>query len=147
MDSNGEGWIAMTHIYKIGIATIQDNCLLLCKPFAFDDLILPGGIKEGNETALENLRREIKEELGGEAKLDEKSLRYLGQFSDRAAGRSERLVEVELYTGTITGRLIASSEIKEFVWFNPSQPGNYKLSDVVKNEILPFLLQQGLLKQ
>jgi 8-oxo-dGTP pyrophosphatase MutT (NUDIX family) len=135
-----------TFIYKYGLAVIRDNSLLLCKPYAFDDLIVPGGTKENGEGALENLKREITEELGQSAVLDEQSLRYLGNFSDRAAGKSERVVEIELYAGEVKGPLIASSEIKELVWFDPNDPGSHKLSDVVRRKILPFLGQVGLLR-
>jgi len=134
-------------IYKIGLAVIRDNALLLCRPFAFDELILPGGQKEGGETAVENLRREVREELGDDAHFDEKSLRYLGNFSDRAAGRTERTVEIELYSGEVSGRIVASSEIKEIVWFAPSDPSGDKLSAVVERKILPHLFAIGLLKK
>jgi 8-oxo-dGTP diphosphatase len=120
-----------TQIYKIGLAIIRNDCLLLCKPFAFEALIVPGGIKEGDETVVENLTREVKEELGDDAMLDPQSLHFVGNFVDRAAGKTDRIVEIELYTGQVRGRLTASSEISELVWFNPLEPKGHKLSAVV----------------
>jgi 8-oxo-dGTP pyrophosphatase MutT (NUDIX family) len=132
------------HLYKFGLVVIEDNRLLLCEPYAFEDLILPGGIKEGSETYFQNLTREVREELGEDAVLDENSLLYLGRFEDIAAGRTERFVEIDLYLGKILGILQASSEIKALHWFSPLDDAN-RLSPIIKNQILPFLIQNGLL--
>ena len=134
-------------IYKIGLAVIVDDALLLCRPYAYDDLIVPGGIKEGDESAIENLTREVREELGPSARLDGESLEYLGNFTDRAAGRSERTVEIELYSGTVAGSLVASSEIRELVWYEPQQKDSYKLSAIVERQIVPHLISIGLLSR
>ena len=128
------------YIYKIGLAMIRDKKLLLCEPYAFPDLILPGGIKEGDETASENLTREVREELGEAARLDITSLRYLGNFTARAAGRTERIVEVELHLGSVSGHLVASSEIKRLVWLDPLAPVEEIVSDVVREKVVPFLI-------
>lgn len=135
----------MINIYKIGLIVIRNNRLLLCKPFAFDDLIVPGGTKEGDEPAEANLLREVKEELGEQAVLDLKSLKYLGNFSDYAAGKTERWVEIELYLGDISGTLVPSSEIKELLWFDPENPNTENPSAVIKNKIIPYLYTAGLL--
>ncbi len=134
----------VVHIHKFGLAVIENNRLLLCQPYAFEDLILPGGMKEGAETHIENLTREIREELGEDAVLDETSLRYLGRFEDIAAGRTKRLVEIDLYSGKISGALKPSSEIKSLHWFAAFDDKN-RLSPIIKNQILPFLIREGLL--
>lgn len=129
---------------KFGLAVIQNNQLLLCEPFAFPDLILPGGLKEGSETHIENLTREVREELGAEAVLDISSLQYLGRFQDRAAGRTERIVEIDLYYGRLYGPLIASTEIKSLLWFGPDDLDG-SLSPILKNHIIPYLITQKFL--
>lgn len=131
-------------MYKIGLAHIRNNRLLLCRPFAFDPLILPGGLKKTGESPVENLMRQIVEELGGGAHLETSSLRYLGNFSDFAAGKTERIVEIELYSGELSGTLVASSEIQELKWFSPTDDWE-TLSPIIKNKILPFLIQNGSL--
>jgi len=135
----------MKKLYKYGVAIISDNRLLLCRPFAFRDLIIPGGIREGEENHITNLIRETSEELGDQAKLVLSSLEYLGNFEDVAAGRSDAIVEIELYKAKIDGTLKASSEIAELVWFDP-RTMHAQLSPIVKNKILPFLITRGLLK-
>ena len=136
----------MRRIFKYGLAFIKDNKLLVCRPFAFDDYILPGGIKEGEETFLEGLQREIKEELGEESELDPDSVQYFGNFEDLAAGRKDVLVEIELYLGTVNGQIKASDEIKELIWFSPSDDRNL-LSAIIRNEIFPALEAKGVLKR
>ena len=134
------------HIYKFGLAFIKNNKLLLCEPFAFKDLILPGGIIEGNETVSENLKREIREELGDGAALDVGSLQYLDTFEDYAAGRTNVIVEIKLYLGNVFGPIKASSEIKELHWFGISDDWN-RLSRIIKNKILPYLIKNKLIKE
>lgn len=128
-------------LYKFGLLFIKNNRILLCEPFAFKDLILPGGIKENNETFIENLNREVKEELGNSAKLDLDSLEFIGKFSDFAAGRINVIVEIDLYSGVVQGKLKPSSEIKKLIWFNPKDDW-VKLSPIIKNQIMPFLLDK-----
>lgn len=130
----------MKKIYKYGLAVIENNKLLLCEPYAFKDLILPGGTKEDNETHTDNLLREVREELGEDAILDIDSLKYLGNFEDLAAGRSNVIVEIELYIGSVGGKLIASSEIKELYWFSPMDDHS-RLSKIIRNKILPYLIE------
>lgn len=131
-------------MYKYGLAVIEDGKLLLCRPYAFDDLIMPGGIKEGEESHIEGLRREVREELGESAILDTNSLRYIGNYYDVAAGKTDRIVEIELYGGRVSGELVASSEIKELVWFSPKDDWS-QLSPIIRNKILPALGEMKLI--
>lgn len=134
----------MTRIYKIGMAVIRNKKLLLCEPYAFKDLITLGGVKEGDESATENLLREVEEELGSKAILQTETLKYLGNFEDFAAGKTERIVEIEFYIGKLKGRLKASSEIKKLHWVGKDDDLS-QLSAVVKNKIFPFLINEGYL--
>ncbi len=132
-------------IYKYGLVCIKDNKILLCEPLGFSDLILPGGLIEGDEKPADNFAREVAEELGENARLDFSSLKYIGQFEDRAAGKIVANVVIELWYGNIAGVLIASSEIKSLHWFDPRGDWN-KLSPIIRNKILPKLISIGYLK-
>ncbi len=135
----------MRKLYKYGLAVISDYRVLLCRPFAFPDLIMPGGIREKDEDHVSNLVRETREELGTQAILVLSSLEYLGTFEDVAAGRTETTVEIELYKGEVVGTLEPSTEIAELVWYDPRETHG-KLSPVVRNKIIPFLVMRGLLR-
>ena len=134
----------MNKFIKIGLACITNRTLLLCRPFAFNDLILPGGQRDANETDIECLVREIEEELGPRAELDVVTLQYFGTFEDIAASYKEQLVQITLYLGRLHGPLKPSSEIKELVWFSPSDDRT-QLSPIIRNKILPALKDAGLL--
>jgi ADP-ribose pyrophosphatase YjhB (NUDIX family) len=133
------------HIFKYGLLAIRGNALLLCEPYAFTDYILPGGTREGTESAESCLSREVREELGPDAVLQLDSLQLLGIFSDRAAGRTDRRVTIEAYLGRVDGRLVASSEIRRLVWFRLSDDHS-RLSAIVRNQILPVLQERGILR-
>ncbi len=136
----------MKKFIKIGLACIQHNKLLLCRPHGFDDLILPGGQRGDDESDIDCLSREIAEELGDEAKLDLTSLQYFGRFEDVAAAHKDKLVEITLYLGQLRGKLRASSEIKELVRFSLSDDRSV-LSPIIRNHILSALQRAGLLSK
>jgi ADP-ribose pyrophosphatase YjhB (NUDIX family) len=131
-------------LLKVGLAVVREGRLLLCEPYAFPDLILPGGCLEDDESHKACLNREIKEELGGMAQLDNNSIQYLGVFSDRAAGKSERIVDIILYHGDVSGDLIASDEIKSLVWHAPGDV-SHTVSKIVRDQIIPFLLEKKII--
>lgn len=133
-------------IYKYGLIFIKDNKILLCEPYAFTDLILPGGTKDDDEGHIENLLREVDEELGDKAILDVESLTYLDNFKDVAAGRTYRIVEIEAYLGVVKGELKASSEIKDLRWFAPNDDWS-ALSPIIRNKILPYLIERKHLQR
>jgi hypothetical protein len=85
--------------------------------------------------------------LGQLATLDLKSLKYLGRFSDRAAGNSERIVDVDLYHGSISGEMFPSSEIRRLILVHPGGISNHKLSAVVERQIIPKLIELRLLSR
>ena len=86
-----------------------DNGLILCaRPRGKDVFYIPGGKREGTETDLETLRREISEELT--VALLPGTERHVGTY--QASG-----VRMSCYAAGYTGTLAASSEIDELAWF------------------------------
>jgi 8-oxo-dGTP diphosphatase len=131
-------------MFKYALAVIRDDRLLLCRTYEFSALIMPGGIREGNESHVEGLQREIREELGSNASLNEASLGWLGHFEDLAAGKPNTIIAMDVYTGEVSGSLVASSEIAELVWFGLDDDQD-ALSAVVRNHVWPALRDKGLL--
>lgn len=133
----------MADYNKAGLLVIRDNRMLLCrKSYGTSLLIVPGGCFEPGETPEQCLRREIAEELGP---VELTSLRYIGTYSDRAAGALEKFVEVQLYSGELQGEPAPQSEIAELVWFGPADDFSM-LSPSLANKILPDLLRRGILQ-
>jgi 8-oxo-dGTP diphosphatase len=124
-------------ITKIGLAVMDGDRVLLVRKRGSDFLILPGGKPEKNETDVETLSRELDEELG--CRLVSDQLRFLGTFSDEAAGMPDVRVTIRLYAGPVVGTPIPHAEIDSIVWWTPTEHHRSLLAPSLKNSILPFL--------
>jgi 8-oxo-dGTP diphosphatase len=132
-------------IVKIGLAVVQDGCLLLVRKRGSDCLILPGGKPERGEDDLTALSREIDEELG--CALNHQRIRYLGAFRDRAAGLADTDVVVKLYAGTLVGDPVPQAEIEQLIWFNPRTGTSTALAPSLTNSIVPYLFRTRRIRQ
>jgi 8-oxo-dGTP pyrophosphatase MutT (NUDIX family) len=91
-----------------------DNGRILCaRPRGKDVFYIPGGKREGAESDLETLRREISEELT--VALLPGTERHVGTYQAGAPGGL--MVRMSCYAAGYTGTLAASSEIDELAWF------------------------------
>lgn len=128
--------------HKVGLLAIRNGRILLCrKKHSTSLLILPGGCFEPGESAEDCLARELREELGDVCAT---SLAFLGDYSDVAAGDASSTVRIELYRGDLTGEPVASSEIRELVWFG-EQDDRAALAPSLVNKILPDLISREVL--
>ncbi len=132
----------MANYNKIGLLTLRGGRILLCrKKHTTSLLILPGGCLEPDESALECLTRELREELGDVGVV---GLEHLGSYSDIAAGAPDKTVHIELYRGDLTGEPRPCSEIRELVWFGESDD-RAQLAPSLARRILPDLEARGIL--
>ena len=122
-------------IHKVGLSVERDGKLLVARKRGSDIFILPGGKPEGDESDLQALSREIREEL--DCGLDRPVL--LGTFTDVAAGMADTVVVVRLYSGNLVGEPSPCSEIEELAWINIRKPAQ-RLAPSIENKVLPFLL-------
>lgn len=93
---------------------VEDGRILCARPRGKDVFYIPGGKREGGETDLQALRREITEELT--VTLLPGTARHAGTYE--AAQPDGVLVRMSCYTGDYSGTLTASSEIAELAWFS-----------------------------
>ncbi len=96
-----------------------DSGRVLCaRPRGKDIFYVPGGKREGGESDLQTLLREIAEELT--VALLPETVRHVGTYqADQPQGHPDgAVVRMSCYTGDYAGTLAASSEIDELAWFS-----------------------------
>lgn len=102
---------------------------------------IPGGKREKNESDIEALMREVKEELSVE--LDPGTLKKYGVFEAQAHGHPEgTIVRMTCYTSEYIGKLTAASEIEKLEYFPFSRKSE---SSVVDHLIFDDLKKNKLL--
>lgn len=137
----------MAYYNKIGLLILNDDStkFLVCQKYEKNvtaDYIMPGG--QFNEpTAEECLKNEIKEELN--CKVDFDTLRYIGKYTDIAAGRPDRDVSIELYSAKLIGKPKPSTEVESVHWIGKDFAKNKKVSPIVRNKIIPDLVSKKIL--
>ena len=132
----------MKKIYKAALALIRNNKVLMSKNFYIDKYYIPGGTIEENETEVETLIREIKEELSVDIIKD--SLKFLGTYEDIATTHPDSIVQIRLYLGDVIGELKPSNEVEKLRWFGKDDDWE-PLGSVAKTKIMPALVQMGLI--
>ncbi|MFD8459232.1 NUDIX domain-containing protein [Streptomyces antimycoticus] len=96
---------------------IEDGRILCARPRGKDVFYIPGGKREGAESDLETLVREIKEEVT--VLLDPKTVVHVGTYEAGAPGIPDgTVVRMACYTAEYSGELVPSSEIDEVAWFS-----------------------------
>jgi 8-oxo-dGTP diphosphatase len=134
--------VADSMIDKVGLLTIRDGKVLLCrKKRGTSLLILPGGKRETGESSLECLARELGEELGDVTAV---SPELIGVYTHAAAGAVEKIVQIELYRAQLSGDARAQSEIGELVWFG-AQDDWATLAPSLAEVVFPDLIRRGIL--
>jgi 8-oxo-dGTP diphosphatase len=96
-----------------------DNGRILCaRPRGKDVFYIPGGKREGAESDLQTLLREIAEELT--VALLPATVTHLGTYEAvQPAGHPDAVrVRMSCYAAGYSGTLAASSEIDELAWFS-----------------------------
>jgi len=130
-----------TFIDKLAYIEIKDRKLLVTLSKGKDTWYIPGGKREGNETDLEALTREVKEELSVNIKLN--TVKKYGVFEAQAHGKPEgTIVRMTCYIAEYDGQLTPSSEIEKLDYFEYQQKTQ---CSPVDNLIFDDLKQKGLI--
>ena len=87
---------------------LKNGRILCARPRGKDIFYIPGGKREGAETDLQTLLREIAEELAVTVLPD--TVRHVATYEADQ-------VRMSCYTGDYQGTLTASGEIDELAWF------------------------------
>lgn len=149
----------MAYYNKIGLLILNSDStkFLVCEPgqgYGTDvgDLeaskmkqyIMPGGQLDKGFSEIETLIEEIREELACE--LDQNSLEKVSDYTDIAAASPDRDVLIRLYQGDIIGNPKPSTEIGALHWIGKADLENPMISPIIRNKIIPDLIQKNILK-
>ncbi len=139
----------MAYYNKIGLLVLNENKtkFLVCQKSPENvtgDYIMPGGQNEEGDD-IECLKNEIKQELNCEVDID--SIEFVGEYTDVAAGKPDRDVSIRLYQGKILGNPIPTTEIKAIHWIGIEHQTDRIVSPIIRNKIIPDLVQKGILNE
>ncbi|WP_406421827.1 NUDIX domain-containing protein [Streptomyces sp. NBC_00873] len=113
---SGNGTLSVL-IDTVAWVRIENGRILCARPRGKDVFYIPGGKREGAESDVETLLREVKEELT--VPLDPDTVVHVGTYE---AGVPElpagAVVRMACYTAEYQGELAPSSEIEEMAWFS-----------------------------
>jgi len=138
----------MAYYNKIGILIMNElgDKFLVCEKDLTNvtaDYIMPGG-QFTEDTVEECIVNEMREELSVEVNLD--NLTLIGEYTDVAAGKPDRDVCIKLYTGVkLLNEPVPSTEIKAIHWIGKNNLENKRISPIVRNKILPDLINRSIL--
>ncbi len=96
---------------------LENGRILCARPRGKRIFYIPGGKREGAETDLQTLLREIAEELT--VTLRSETVSHVGTYqADQPPGHPDAVtVRMSCYTAEYAGILAASGEIEELAWF------------------------------
>lgn len=104
-----------TTIRAVGLVHFAADRLLLVRAARQRSFYLPGGKIDPGETEEVALRREVREELGGEVRAP----RLLGRYRADAVGQGiGARVELACYAGELLGEPRPAAEIAELAWMS-----------------------------
>ncbi|MDD3284608.1 MAG: NUDIX domain-containing protein [Patescibacteria group bacterium] len=140
----------MAYYNKIGLLVLSKNedSFLVCEPGEkYEDksvvqYLMPGGQFE-KESDIKCLQREIKEELNCE--IDIGSIKFINEYTDIAATPGKDVM-IKLYIGKLVGEPVAHSEIGSLHWISKNDINNEKVSPIIRNKIIPDLINKNILK-
>jgi DNA polymerase III epsilon subunit-like protein/8-oxo-dGTP pyrophosphatase MutT (NUDIX family) len=119
-----------------GILTDSDGRTLLVRKRGTTSFMQAGGKIEQGESALDALRRELREELGLE--LDPDHTEYLGSFRAEAANEPNTVIRAEVFALTTDGMVGATGEIEELLWIETANPPGVDLAPLTRDTVLPL---------
>ena len=118
-----------------------NNELLLVRKKGSNYFQLTGGKIDPNETEIQTVIREIKEEIGLTVSMGE--LTYLGEHQKKAVNEIETIVHGSIFIVKIENVFtpIIANEIEEYVWLNKNNYTQYTWAHLAEEFVQPWRLK------
>lgn len=131
----------------VGTMFFENKRLLIDKPRKRPTYQMVGGRVEEHESPIDAAFRECCEELGKNVKINKDLFELVMEFDEIATSDGVTPIHfyVFQYKGKIEGKLETSEEIESFLWYESSM-GKEMLSNTLKNEVVPYCIEKGLIK-
>lgn len=132
----------MKHIYIASAVILNtNNELLLVRKKGSNYYQLTGGKIDSNETEIQTVIREIKEEIGLSISMGE--LTYLGEHETQAVNEAETIVHGSIFIVQVTNDFIPTiaNEIEEYAWLNKENYTQYTWAHLAEEFVQPWWLQ------
>ena len=126
-------------IISVVAALIRDDLgrILLVRKRGTAAFMQPGGKRDGGESDVAALSREIVEELG--CWVDQRTVRPLGVFECAAANEPGFQVRAAVYAVNVEGSVTPKAEIEQVVWVNPKALPDLPLAPLTRDHVLPLV--------
>ncbi len=130
----------------VGTMFFKDKRLLIDKPRKRPTYQMIGGRVEEWETPFDAAIRECHEELWEGAIFDPELMEFVMEFDEIATsdGKTPIHFSIYKYNGLLEGEITTSDEIENFMWFWKDDDRSI-LSNSLKNEVIPYCLENGLI--
>ena len=130
----------------VGTLFFKDGRLLIDKPRKRPTFQMVGGSVEDGEEIRAAAIRECYEELGDKAMFEPNNIKFLMEFDEIATSDPNLKIymNIFIYEGELAGELTTSEEIESFIWFGVDDDINI-LSNTLKNEIIPYCIENNLI--
>ncbi|MFM9890503.1 MAG: NUDIX hydrolase [Rickettsiales bacterium] len=118
-------------------AIVRENALLVVRKRGAKFFTQAGGKIEPNETPLEALMRELREELSIDLKSEQAT--FMGVFRAAAANEPDHTVEAHNFLVNWHGEILIAAEIETMEWLPLDLEPRIPIAPLLQETILPFL--------
>jgi 8-oxo-dGTP diphosphatase len=131
-------------VKKSGGILIKDNKALVLRDRDEDTFFTPGGRIDQGETAAQTIIRELEEEISIIVK--ESDLQEFGTYNHPMGTDTTKMLDMTVFLiKSWSGEITPNNEIEELKWIDSHNVDETKLGSIFKEELLPRLLEQGLI--